>query len=208
MLIPKVDLREPLLVQIEHFAACVASGAEPRSGATSARRVVGVLEAAQRSLESGTAQDVRDLMATSPAVKQIPLVDLAAVHEEIGAELEAAMLRVARSQGFIGGAPLNEFEAAFAEQLGVANVVGVGNGTDALELVLRARGIGAGDEVIVPGNTFIATAEAVAAAGRGAALRRRRPRHRADRPRLRRPSAERPRRGRSSRSTSTGGWPT
>jgi predicted dehydrogenase len=67
VLIPKIDFREPLLVQIEHFAECIAEGREPRSGATSARRVVSVLEAAQRSLETGTAQDPRSVPAAPHA---------------------------------------------------------------------------------------------------------------------------------------------
>lgn len=67
VLIPKIDLREPLLVQVEHFSDCIADGSEPRSGPTSARRVVAVLEAAQRSLETGNAQDLRSVPAAPPA---------------------------------------------------------------------------------------------------------------------------------------------
>lgn len=98
-------------------------------------------------------------------MKTIPLVDLAAVHEELGEELESAVLEVARSQGFIGGEHVASFEEEFARTLGVARVVAVGNGTDALELAMRAAGVGPGSEVLVPANTFIATAEAVAALG-------------------------------------------
>ena len=93
----------------------------------------------------------------------LPLVDLAAAHDELGAELEAAVLRVCRTQQFIGGAEVAEFERAFGDWLGVEHVVGVSNGTAAIELVLRGVGIGSGDEVLVPANTFIATAGAVRA---------------------------------------------
>jgi dTDP-4-amino-4,6-dideoxygalactose transaminase len=98
-------------------------------------------------------------------MKQIPLVDLAAVHEELGDELEAALLGVARSQGFIGGEHVARFEDEFAPALGAKRVVAVANGTDALELAMRAMGVTPGSEVLLPANTFIATAEAVDRAG-------------------------------------------
>jgi dTDP-4-amino-4,6-dideoxygalactose transaminase len=98
-------------------------------------------------------------------MKQIPLVDLAAVHEELGDELEAALLGVARSQGFIGGEHVARFEEEFAQTLGAKRVVAVANGTDALELAMRAMGVTPGSEVLLPANTFIATAEAVVAVG-------------------------------------------
>jgi len=95
----------------------------------------------------------------------IPLVDLQAQHREIADEVMAGISRVMDSGAFILGAAVNEFEAAFAQFCGVDHCVGVGNGTDALELMLRALDIGPGDEVIVPANTFIATALAVVRAG-------------------------------------------
>ena len=66
---------------------------------------------------------------------------------------------------FINGAASREFESAFADYLGVSHCVGVGNGTDALELILEGSGIGQGDEVIVPAMTFAATSEAVLRVG-------------------------------------------
>ena len=63
------------------------------------------------------------------------------------------------------GPEAETFEKAFADFCGVEHVIGVGNGTDALEIALAAHGIGPGDEVIIPANTFVATAEAVARAG-------------------------------------------
>ena len=74
-------------------------------------------------------------------------------------------MRVCRSLRYVGGEETEAFEAAFARYLGVKYVVGVANGTDALELALVAAGLQPGDEVLVPANTFIATAEAVHAAG-------------------------------------------
>jgi dTDP-4-amino-4,6-dideoxygalactose transaminase len=98
-------------------------------------------------------------------VSRIPLVDLALQHAEIRDEVEAGIRAVMESGAFILGPQVDEFEAAFADFCGATHCVGVANGTDALELALRALGVGAGDEVILPANTFIATAEAVALAG-------------------------------------------
>ncbi|MDQ3947035.1 MAG: aminotransferase class I/II-fold pyridoxal phosphate-dependent enzyme, partial [Actinomycetota bacterium] len=73
--------------------------------------------------------------------------------------------RVVSRSNFILGDEVAAFEAAFAAFAGVAHCVGVANGTDALELALRVLGIGPGDEVILPANTFVATALAVTRAG-------------------------------------------
>ncbi len=96
---------------------------------------------------------------------RIPLVDLSAQHREIAAEVRAGFDAVMQNGAFILGPPVAEFEARFAAFSGVAHCIGVANGTDALELALRALDIGAGDEVILPANTFIASALAVARAG-------------------------------------------
>lgn len=95
----------------------------------------------------------------------IPLVDLAAAHAEVAEEVEAGFKRVIADTAFIGGAEVAAFEKEYAAFSGVPHCVGVANGTDALELALRAVGVGPGAEVILPTNTFIATAEAVARAG-------------------------------------------
>ncbi|MEA2602411.1 MAG: hypothetical protein QOF89_3403 [Acidobacteriota bacterium] len=95
----------------------------------------------------------------------IPLVDLKAQHAEIAAEVEAGFARVIGETAFILGPAVREFEAAFARFCGVPHCLGVGNGTDAIELVIRALGLGPGDEVLVPANTFIATALGVLRAG-------------------------------------------
>ena len=73
-------------------------------------------------------------------MKRYPLVDLAAIQDEIGDKLEAAVLEVVRSQRFIGGEKVAEFERAFADYLGAVNAIGVANGTDAIELSLKALG--------------------------------------------------------------------
>jgi dTDP-4-amino-4,6-dideoxygalactose transaminase len=95
----------------------------------------------------------------------IPLVDLAAQHREIADEVDAGFASVVRRTAFILGDEVAEFECELAAFVGVEHCVAVANGTDAIELALRAAGIGAGDEVVVPANTFIATALAVVRAG-------------------------------------------
>ena len=98
-------------------------------------------------------------------MNRIPLVDLAAAHEEVADEVAAGFARVMERTAFVGGSDVGDFEREYAAFSGVQHCVGVANGTDAIELALRAVGVGAGDEVIIPANTFIATAEAVARAG-------------------------------------------
>jgi len=96
---------------------------------------------------------------------KIPLVDLASMHAEIAGEVEAGFAELLASGAFVQGPQVTAFEEAFADFTEVRHCVGMANGTDALELALRAVGVGHGDEVILPANTFIATAEAVARAG-------------------------------------------
>ena len=95
----------------------------------------------------------------------VPFSNLAAMSNDVGEALELAWKEVTASSSFIGGRHVERFEEQWAAYCGTKHAVGVANGTDALQLTLRALGIGAGDEVIVPANSFIATAEAVVLAG-------------------------------------------
>jgi dTDP-4-amino-4,6-dideoxygalactose transaminase len=95
----------------------------------------------------------------------IPLVDLAAQHRQVADEVAEGWAQVLERTAFVNGPAVAAFERAYADYIGVAHCVGVGSGTDALELALRAAGVGAGAECVLPANTFIATAEAVARAG-------------------------------------------
>ncbi|HEY5183304.1 MAG TPA: DegT/DnrJ/EryC1/StrS family aminotransferase [Actinomycetes bacterium] len=95
----------------------------------------------------------------------VPLVDLGWQQREVAAEVAEGFAQVLAATDFVGGGAVHRFEEAYAAYTGVAHCIGVGNGTDALEIALRASGIGADDEVIVPANTFVATAEAVVRAG-------------------------------------------
>ena len=96
---------------------------------------------------------------------KIPFLDLAAVYRELASELEEASSRVLGSGWYILGDEVEAFENEFAEYCGARHCIGVGNGLDALHLIIRALGIGMGDEVIVPANTYIATWLAVSYAG-------------------------------------------
>jgi dTDP-4-amino-4,6-dideoxygalactose transaminase len=98
-------------------------------------------------------------------IMEIPFADLRPMHDEIRADLDAAYKKVMDNSWFIQGKELEAFEKEFAEYVGVKHCIGVATGLDALYLVLKAYGVGAGDEVIVPSNTFIATALAVSYAG-------------------------------------------
>src|SRR5436309_2284829 len=95
----------------------------------------------------------------------VPFVDLQAQYRAIKDEIDEAIRRVLETSAFVLGREVEAFERAFAEYVGARECVGVSNGTAAIQLALAACGIGQGQEVIVPANTFFATAEAVSTAG-------------------------------------------
>ncbi len=102
---------------------------------------------------------------TARGERPVAFLDIAAMHEEVRDDLDAAWREVTAHSAFVGGPWLERFEAEWAAYCGRAYCVGMANGTDALIIALRAAGIGPGDEVVVPANTFIATVEAVLAVG-------------------------------------------
>lgn len=102
---------------------------------------------------------------TRPDTRPVPLVDLGLQHRRVADDVAAGFARVLADTAFVLGPEVERFEAAFAAYCQVPHCVGVANGTDAVELALRALGIGRGDEVVVPANTFVATAGAVLRAG-------------------------------------------
>jgi dTDP-4-amino-4,6-dideoxygalactose transaminase len=95
----------------------------------------------------------------------VPLVDVRAAHAEVAEEIRSGFNRVLASGEFIKGEDVRCFEREYAAFAGVPYCVGVASGTDALELSLRAAGVPPGSEVLIPANTFVATASAVARAG-------------------------------------------
>lgn len=96
---------------------------------------------------------------------EIPFVDLKAQYAGIKGEIDQAISDVISSSAFIGGPFVKAFESSFAAFCGAKHCIGVGNGTDAISLVLKAMGIGQGDEVITAANSFIATSEAITMTG-------------------------------------------
>ena len=110
---------------------------------------------APMNLESAVARDLTS----------VPFVDLRAMAGEVWPEIEQEYVACLLDGAYIGGSPVTAFEDEWAAYCGADHAVGLASGTDALELSLIALGIGAGDEVVVPTNTFIATAAAVVRAG-------------------------------------------
>ena len=98
-------------------------------------------------------------------ISRVPFVDLNAQYASLREEMNVAVLSVLETSLFVGGAIVEKFEQEFAGFVGAKYCVGVANGTDAITLAARAAGLGPGDEVLVPANSFFATAEAVSNAG-------------------------------------------
>jgi dTDP-4-amino-4,6-dideoxygalactose transaminase len=96
---------------------------------------------------------------------KVPFVDLHAQYLSIKKEIDEAIETTIRNSAYIGGQAVKDFEAAFAGYLGIDQVIACGNGTDSIEILLKAYGIGEGDEVIVPAISWISTSEAVSSVG-------------------------------------------
>src|SRR5262245_15565256 len=95
----------------------------------------------------------------------VPFMDLRSEHDLLRVDLQKAWNEALDNSAFIGGMPVEQFELAFSKYCEVTHAIGVGNGTDALLLALKALGVGPGDEVITASNSFVATAEAIVHAG-------------------------------------------
>jgi len=96
---------------------------------------------------------------------KVPFLDLRGQYLSIKNEVDFAIQSVINESAFIKGRFVEAFENNFAKYIGTKHCIGVGNGTDAIFIALKCLGVGAGDEVMVPANTFIATSEAVSLAG-------------------------------------------
>ncbi|WP_027892480.1 DegT/DnrJ/EryC1/StrS family aminotransferase [Calidithermus chliarophilus] len=95
----------------------------------------------------------------------VPIIDLQSEYRLLKPDIDAALERVLASGAFVGGPEVAALERELSEYLGVPHVVGVGSGTDALFIALRALGVGPGDEVVTTPFTFVATVEAILIAG-------------------------------------------
>ncbi len=105
------------------------------------------------------------MTSSAPPGRKVSFLDLRPAYAELRDEIDAAIARVTSSGWYLLGGELEAFEHEFSRYVGADHCVGMGNGLDALTLVLRAWGIGPGDEVIVPSNTYIATWLAISAVG-------------------------------------------
>ncbi|MFZ2153291.1 MAG: DegT/DnrJ/EryC1/StrS family aminotransferase [Microgenomates group bacterium] len=98
-------------------------------------------------------------------MNNIPLVDLLLQYNSIKTEIDLAIELVIKESAYIGGKYVSLFEKEFAEYIGVKYCIGCANGTDTMEIILKAMGVMEGDEVIIPTHTWISTAEAVSNVG-------------------------------------------
>lgn len=96
---------------------------------------------------------------------KVPFVDLKIQYESIKSEVDAAIEKVLTNTAFIGGKEVEQFENNFADLYGVKHCISVGNGTDSLYILMKMLGIGIGDEVIVPANSWISSSETVSQTG-------------------------------------------
>ncbi len=104
-------------------------------------------------------------METARAMKPIQMVDLVGQYQKIKPEVDAALQRVIDTAAFINGPEVKDFEKELAAYLGVKQVIGCANGTDALQIAMMALGLKPGDEIITCSFTFVATVEVVALLG-------------------------------------------
>ena len=112
-----------------------------------------------------TRTSAEPISASTAPPEPIPLVDLVTLHSRLAEEIRDVVDRVVSTGAFVNGPDCAAFEREFAAFHEASGAVGCANGTDALQLVIRALGIGPGDEVITAANSFVATAEAIALAG-------------------------------------------
>lgn len=98
-------------------------------------------------------------------MSEVKFLDLVAQYESIRPDIDQAVLGVLAEAAFVGGKHVSRFEKNFASFIGVANCIGVGNGTDALEIAIEALELPRGSEILVPANSFVATSEAVTRSG-------------------------------------------
>lgn len=156
------EARQALLGQAEALAAEVAAaGGDDSAELLQLRAALSVPSLAERG-HSGVNPLPRERTVLADPV---PMLDLAHQHGVVASAIETGFARLLAEQTFVLGPEVDAFEQAYARYVGVDHTIGVGNGTDALELALRAVGVGSGDEVVIPANTFVATAEAVLRVG-------------------------------------------
>jgi dTDP-4-amino-4,6-dideoxygalactose transaminase/predicted dehydrogenase len=162
---PAIPVNEPLKHQSGHFLHCIRRGEIPFTDAAQGLAVVRVMEAIDKSFARGGAPIPIDWSTPRSPRPRIPFVDLDAQRAAIGHEVSAAIQGCLDRSDWILGESVSAFEEEFAAYCETSAAVGTDSGLSALELTLRALGIGPGDEVVTAANSFVATALAIAAAG-------------------------------------------
>ena len=157
--IPHVTTGEPLRAECDAFLSRIRGGDGSLSDGWAGAEVIAVLEAMDRSI-AGTA-----LSRKWRKSDESPSCRSRLATPEIVDEIMARLEEVLTATAFIQGPQVAEFEEAFAAFCDVRNCIGVASGTDALEMAVSGLGLGSGDEVIVPANSFIASALGVIRAG-------------------------------------------
>ena len=166
---PALAATEPLKHLCGHFLHCIRRDERPLTPGRDGRDVVAVMQAIEASLaqdgapvrvDAGSPARARGSLAGASA-----FVDLWAQQAQLASELKPVLAECLERTDWVLGSELESFEHEFADYCGVDHAVGTDSGLSALELVMRASGIGPGDEVITAANTFIATVLAISHAG-------------------------------------------
>lgn len=164
IILPIIKFTQPLEEELKHFIKCIRGEEKCISDCYEGLQTIKVLEAAEESKKRGGIEvEIKNILEEYR--KEIKFNDLSRIHNQIREEINTAVGKIIDEDSYILGDKVKEFENNFANFHGVKYGIGLDSGTSALELSLKAFGIGQGDEVIVPVNTFIATASAVVFAG-------------------------------------------
>lgn len=158
--VPELEQVSPLEKQCRHFLECIEKKEKPLTDGENGYEVVKLLEKIEKAFENFKETGLSRKTEES-AKKNIKFMDLNRIHEPLKEEIMNAIEEIIDNNAYILGKKVEEFENNFAGFHNINYGIGVDSGTSALELALKALDIGEGDEVIIPANTFIATASAV-----------------------------------------------
>lgn len=170
-----VEPNEPLKLECQHFIDCVTEGRDPITNGDEGLRVMRVLARASMAMNPGSGREVGarrvdDIPRYSgrpeaAAPSQVNFIDLGAQRRHLGKVVDEAILRVLDHGAYVMGPEITRLEADLSAFCGAKHTLSCGSGTDALVLIMMAKGVKAGDAVFCPSFTFAATAEAVALLG-------------------------------------------
>lgn len=170
-----VEANEPLKLECQHFIDCVTQGRDPITNGDEGLRVMRVLARASMAMNPGSSREVGaggadDIprysgRSEAAAPSQVNFIDLGAQRRHVGQAIDEAIRRVLDHGAYVMGPEIARLEADLSAFCGAKHTLSCGSGTDALVLIMMAKGVKAGDAVFCPSFTFAATAEAVALLG-------------------------------------------